>query len=340
MKVGDLAQRQKKPRAKQTQTAAGKQPSQKLVDLLVANWKLLSAAFAVLAALVSTLGHLVHGSRTALLGLDQPIRYSKTDSLLTSLDVMLSWLRHGLAALFAGHGVLLVAAWVPLLLLGALFWTERLPTGWRKRATIGVVIIWVGALMVAWVFYSSALFPPRTPLAKGPDFEPMLVRSWQGQATFEVVNWLTNDSPRNAGRRTALSGLVGLFLLASGLGGYRIWRRADLKLWLRRGGAIAGCALTLAFAVLVPRAYVVGSWGLRYPAVRIKVGENCDKELAAALATGHCCAFDIAEGGEPRYLLLRGSGCPGGRGTFVTVMSEHTDCIELDSRRGIFHGCG
>ena len=292
---------------------------------------------AVLPIAVYALGLFAHASRESLLGLEQRLSYPKEQLILVGLDVPWALAWNAISVLFSSQIELSLGAWSALAALVAV-WTASRWWPRRRLVTTGLLAATFLPLLVAAAFYTAALFPPRSANAVGPDFHVEPGGNLIQATTFESVSWLANDSALNERRRRDLAGLVLWFVAAAALGAYRTWRLGATAR-IRWGLATAWGLLLFHLLSLVPRAYAVDRWGLKYPAVEIRAVEGCGDRLRA-LEAG-CCAFDISEGGRPEMLLLRGEGCPSGRGAFVPLAEEMYDCLNyLPGRRVIYHGCG
>jgi hypothetical protein len=162
---------------------------------------------------------------------------------------------------------------------------------------------------------------------------------------------LTNDGERNDQRRKDLDGLLA-WLLAVGIVAVRVAARSSgiPHPWatrMGRGLMLFHLGLNgLLFLPLLPRAYAVGEWGLRYPTVRLAEGNpDCQPALARALDNGTCCAIDVSEGATEKYLYVNGVNCP--YGPIVSLQTKSTrggECIETRStgvvpERVIHNGC-
>ncbi len=318
----------------------------------VENHKGILALAAAVPLLLYGLGLFAHRSRESLLGLEQELRYSWDRLVVTGLDLLWTLASNAPAALVAPHPVVALGAWMSLAaILSLTVVRRRLPPRRRRAGTTAILLLVLLLLFFAAAFVTAALYPRHAPDARGPDFAATPGGSRFEAAAFEAASWLDDDTDRSSGRRRGLGGLVPWLLSAAAVAAWVAWRGAlqisppapqgALSPWVRWGAGGLLALLCLHFASLLPRAHVFAGWGLAYPAVTVQAGEGCDPAVAAALAAGGCCAFDVAEGGEPRVLLLRGGGCPPDRGAFTAWAGEKSHCVEpLSVRRVVYHGCG
>jgi hypothetical protein len=269
---------------------------------------------AALGAAVSGLGFVTLRAREALLGLPRDLTYPKQEWLVTGFGALgaLPW--RALSVLVSDHPVLKGSAWALLLLLGFTFAAR---SARRPALLLGAVALSAVLLVAGVAFYRIALAANSLPDAdpsRGFGCGERLSANLADRAAFETCSWLVNDTPRNDGLRKDLGGLLGWLLATCLLGavaGARMRVASPRLSWLR--WTLVGAHMLLGLLLLydLPRTHAFGTWGLRYPQVRIH--EKCDPTLAKATVVGSCWAFDVSAGAEKRAVFLRGSGCPEGR---------------------------
>jgi hypothetical protein len=281
---------------------------------------------------VTGLGFVTLRAREELLDLSPGLSYPKQEWLFTGFNVLGALLWRGLSVLVSDQPVLRWSAWALLLLVLGLPLAARSS---RRPALLLAVL----ALSTLLLFVGIGLY--RTAFHCGAALSANIA----DRVAFETCSWLENDSPLNEARRSDLGGLLGWLLapcLTAAVVGARApvaGRRRSRLRWVLTGAHVL---LGLLLLSELPRAHAFGTWGLRYPQVRIQ--EKCDAALAQATAVGSCWAFDVSAGAEKRAVFLRGSGCPEGRdGTFLPLGSAETDgseCLAVlkSPPRVIIHG--
>jgi hypothetical protein len=286
-----------------------------------------------LGAAVGGLGFVTLRAREALLGLSPSLTYPKQEWLVTGFDALGSLLWRGLSVLISDHPVLQRSAWALLLLLFLLGLTLAARSKRRPALVVGVLAVSTLLLFVGSSFYQIALSATSLPDAnpsRGFDCGERLSANLADRTAFETCSWLVNDTPRNDGRRSDLGGLLGWLLaacLTAVVAGARVPVANRLLSRLRWVLVSVHALLALLLLYDLPRAHAFGSWGLRYPQVRIR--ETCDPVLAQATAEGSCWAFDVSAGAEKKVVFLQGSGCPPGRdSSFLRPGSAETDGSE------------
>lgn len=313
----------------------------KLLSLLRENPLATLLGFAGLGALGTGLGYAVGGlgllalrAREALLGLSPGLTYPYQDRLVIGFDSLGSLLWRGFSVLTAGHSVLRASAWALLLLLLGLVLAAR--SARRPALLLGALAVSALLLIVGSSFYRIALAANSSP-DEGPS---RLFHCGRGlsanladRVAFETCSWLVNDTPRDERLRIDLAGLLG-WLLAVCLMAIVAGSRAPFASprLSRLRWALVGVHTLVGFLLLydLPRAYAFGTWGLRYPQVRIE--DACDptrnKQLVQATAEGSCWAFDVSAGAENKVVFLQGSECPERRGgTFLHLGSAGGQCL-------------
>ncbi|HEX4965269.1 MAG TPA: CHAT domain-containing protein [Thermoanaerobaculia bacterium] len=300
---------------------------------------------AAACAVVSGLGFVTLRAREVLLGLPPGLTYPKQEWLATGFNALGALIWRGLSVLVSEHPVLTGSAWTLLFLLLGLTLAARAVC--RPALLLGILVLFASLLGAGSGFYRIAL------AANSPDADPSqgfncgehLSANLADRAAFETCSWLMNDTSRNDGLRKDLGGLLG-WLLAACLTGALVAARTPVASRRLSGlrWTLVGAQTLLGLLLLydLPRAHAFGTWGLRYPQVRIH--EKCDSALAQATTAGNCWAFDVSAGAEKKEIFLRGSGCPESRdGSFLHLGSADTDgsecLISLSSLpRVIVHG--
>jgi hypothetical protein len=301
----------------------------------------IGALGATLGAFVSGLGFLVLRAREGLLGLSPGLSYPKQEWLVTGFDALGALLWRGLSVLVSAYPVLQWSAWALLLLVAILVLSAR---SRRPALLLGALALSILLLFAGSSFYRSALAansPPDAGPSRGFHCGERLSPNLADRAAFETCSWLVNDTPRNDSLRNDLGGLLG-WLLAACLTAVTAsmpampamaaardrlaGRRLSSVLWVLCG---AHALLALLLVRDLPRAHAFGTWGLRYPQVRVR--ETCDPVLARATAVGSCWAFDVSAGAARKVVFLQGSGCPEGRdGSFLHLGgggSDGSECL-------------
>ena len=307
----------------------------------------LGALGTALLPAVAGLGFLAQRAREALLDLPPGLTYPNQEHLGTGFDALGSLFWRGLSVLTSDHSVLKGSAWALLLLLGLVLAarSKRWPAFPLGALTVSTLLLVVGS-----GFYRIALAATSAPDAgpsRGVHCGNGLSRNLADQAAFETCSWLVNDTPLNDMRRSNLAGLLGWLLaacLTAVVAGARtpiVSRRLSRLRW-----ALVGVHALLALLLLhdLPRAYAFGTWGLRYPLVKIQEtcgnGKDEMKVLAKATAAGNCWAFDVSAGAEEKMAFVQGSGCPEDRnGSFIPLgRAAGNQCLTtLSSSRIIAH---
>jgi hypothetical protein len=298
----------------------------------------LGALGPALGAAIGGLGFVTLRAREALLG-SPGLTYPKQEWLLTGFDVLGAILSRGLSVLASDHHVLQRSAWALLLLFLGVTLTARSKR--RPALLLGALAVSTLLLAVGSGFYRIALRATSSPdegPSRGFACGKELSANLADRAAFETCSWLVNDTPRNDGRRSDLAGLLGWLLavclsaVVAGSGAAVAGRRLSRLRW-----ALVGAHTLLGSLLLyeLPRAHAFGTWGLRYPQVRIDTA--CDPILADAMGAGTCWAFDVSAGAETKEVFFQGSGCQGRDGTF---RSEKSECLLTLSTppRVIAHG--
>jgi hypothetical protein len=303
----------------------------------------LGALGAALGAAVSALGFVSLRAREALLGLSPGLSYPKQEWLVTGFDALGSLFRRGLSVLASDHPVLQSSAWALLLLLVVLLLGARSTR--RPALLVGILVVCTLLLVVGSSCYRVALAATSSPgerPSQGFHCGKGLSANLADRMAFETCSWLVNDTARNDGRRSDLSGLLG-WLVAACLAAVVAGARAPVGSGRlsRLRWVLVGVNSLLALLLLydLPRAHAFGTWGLRYPQVQVQ--KKCDAALAQATVAGTCWAFDVSANAEKRAVFLQGSGCPEGRdGSFLYLGSAGGEClITLSSPpRVIAHG--
>jgi hypothetical protein len=296
-----------------------------------------------LGAMVGGLGLLSLRAREELLGLTPPLTYSKPVWLFTGFDALSSLLWRGLSVLASEYPILLRSAWGLLLLILAMAVAART----RAGAKLLPPVLGLSAVLplVGTAFYRTALAPStsNTGPSRGLGCSAP-TSSLEDRAAFETCSWLLNDSPQNDARRSDLNGLLGWLLAAcvvAILVGARLPLGSQGLSGLRWLLVAVHVLLALLIAGELPRAYAFGRWGLRYPQVVVR--DKCDKEVASAIKTHRCWAFDVSAEAERKVVFLTGAGCPtlsdAGAG-FLYLGTEGRECLESLSlpRRVIANG--
>ena len=276
-------------------------------------------------------GLLTHASREQLLGLGAPLTYPLQSALLTSLSILWSTPIHALWAVVSGEIWVLALVVIPLPLMVA--WSRDAPA-WR--AVVGHLLCLL-LLIVAVRLYQAALYPRLQAGKVAPDFSAEAEAAWTSQIEREVISWLQNSHSEHPGRRKALAGIAGWLLTFAGGFAWLAWQRRTLSHAARRGLAFAHVLVAVAVLGLIPRAYVMATWGTSYPRVQLREGEDCDSTLRQALQ-GSCCLYDVSAGGSPRTTLQVGDACPDGTG-FRAWSDKEARCFLLRGIEEVSYGC-
>ncbi|HEX3531435.1 MAG TPA: hypothetical protein VH988_30605 [Thermoanaerobaculia bacterium] len=297
----------------------GEGPGAKLLSLLQEKPKETLGALVGLGGAVGSavygLGFVTLRAREALLRPSPRFTYPTQEWLFTGFDALGALFWRGLSVLAADHPVLQRSAWTLLAIILAAVLTARARR--RPALLLGALTLSTLLLIAGGGLYRTALAASSSP-DEGPSWGfhcgTRLSANLSDRVAFETCSWLVNDSSRNDARRSDLSGLLG-WLLAASLATAVAGARAPVaSRWLSRWRwALIGVNSLLGFLLLcdLPRAHAFGTWGLRYPQVRIQ--EKCDPSLARATVAGACRAFDVSADAQNKVVFLQGSGCPEGR---------------------------
>ena len=300
----------------------------------------------LLVVALGILGLLAQRAREGLIGVPA-LTYPADQLLLTGADSLWSLPWRALVSLSAPHPGLRGSALVLLVLTVALAFGNWFP--WNGRRGLIALAFSASVLVTgAWLYTAaihSSLDQP-TP-GHGLDCAGQFSQAWDESSAFETCTWLTNDTPKNHKRRQALGGVLGLLLLAAASAirlGFRCKALGPRAICAQRGLLMLHLVLVLFFLRLVPPAHAYATWGVSYPAIKLRIDRpECDQTLARAISAGACCAFNVSQGGAGGVaLLLWGSGCPGDAG-FVSpqqVQAMGKGClIEARSPQSISNHC-